>query len=246
MKLKSLILAFPVLCFACGTSDSDSISDAAGTASPFLAKQVVGVNTLSVYGDYDKPCNILDEAYMRGAFSISEETELKEADEHNGCEFEWGGNKIALSFGGVKPFESIYTAEYMFDKMYQGKAGHSEAAAKPAPSVPMPAGTETAEPSEHETAAKSEPSKEIQGDSTGAMPLTKPAVSTTHFDAVKGVGDKAVWEPAEGTLHVLYNNHIINVTVETKDKAEVRKEHAQELADVLIEKIVAKEYARRL
>ncbi|UHG89176.1 hypothetical protein [Spirosoma oryzicola] len=248
MKLKSLILAFPVLCFACGNSDSDNANNAAGTGSPYLAKQVVGVTTLSVDANYQKPCNILDEEYMRGAFNIGESSEIEVLDHQNGCEFEWSGNKIALSFGGTKPFESMYVAEYTFDKLYQGKKGHESEEEKPALTGPHPEGTGSEMPADEQDAtAKSDSSKEVQGDSTlGALPLTKPAVSKGRFVAVQGVGDKAVWDPKEGALHVLYNNHIINVTVETKEKQEVRKEHAQNLAEVLIEKIVGNEYQRRL
>ncbi len=44
----------------------------------------------------------------------------------------------------------------------------------------------------------------------------------------------------------LYNNHIISVTVETKDKPEINKKHAESLSEVIIDKIAENEYTRRM
>ncbi|RYF54434.1 MAG: hypothetical protein EOO39_39365, partial [Cytophagaceae bacterium] len=85
------------------------------------------------------------------------------------------------------------------------------------------------------------------GGITAATPaLTKHAVSTGNYEAVKNVGDKAVWDASTGAMHVLYNNNIISVTVETKDKPELKKEHALSLVEVLIDKISQNEYTSAL
>ena len=254
MKIKLLILAFPIVCFACNSSTSDPTDPATQMdASPLVAKQVVGVRTLTTDFNYDEPCNILGEEYVRNMFKLGESTTLEEMHEHNGCAFEWAGNKVVVSFGGSKPYSSIYQAEFLFDKMYQSKPQEAIEPVTEAPrstTVTSAEGTSPeaivsdGEAAQHHTTDDNQPQ---HGGITAATPaLTEHAVSTGHFEAISGVGDKAVWDATTGAMHVLYNNHIINVTVETKDKAEVRKEHAQSLAEVLIDKIAENEYTKRL
>ncbi|GAB3804062.1 hypothetical protein GCM10028819_34980 [Spirosoma humi] len=256
MKIKSLILAFPVLCLAC--SSPSSTTDPANNvdASPIMAKQVVGVNALSTDRNYDEPCNILGEEYVRSTFNLGEDTKLDEAIGHDGCAFEWAGNKVLVSFAGTRPFESMYVAQYTFDKMYQGKQANAitepvEAVNDSIASGPKPEGTnaETPATDENEKTAHhtTDDNQPQHGGITAATPaLTKHAVSTGNYVAVQNVGDKAVWDASTGAMHVLYNNNIISVTVETKEKPEVKKEHAQSLVEVLIEKISANEYTRSL
>ncbi|AKD55163.1 hypothetical protein [Spirosoma radiotolerans] len=256
MKIKSLILAFPVLCLACSSPSSTTDPASNVDASPIVAKQVVGVNALSVDRNYDEPCNILGEEYVRSTFNLGEGTKLEEVHEHNGCEFEWAGNKVLVTFAGTRPFESMYVAEYTFDKMYQGKPALAmtksvEVANDSTESGPQPEGTnaETPATAENEKVAHhtTDDNQPQHGGITAATPaLTKHAVSSGNFEAVKNVGDKAVWDASTGAMHVLYNNHIISVTVETKEKPELKKEHAQSLAEVLIEKISANEYTTAL
>ncbi|QMW05877.1 hypothetical protein [Spirosoma foliorum] len=253
MKIKSLLLAFPVLCLACSNPGSDTSDPASQMdASPILAKKVAGVNTLSVDFGYDEPCNILGEEYVRSTFNLGEKTELEEGHGHNGCEFTWEGNKVLVSFGGSKPYPSINQAEYLFDKMYQNKPA---AAPAPVAEVPETATVSSSEGTSPEAIVTDEEATESHstddhqpqhGGVTAAATHTEHAASTGHYEAVPNVGDKAVWDATTGALHVLYNNHIINVTVETKGKAEAKKEQAQSLAEVLIEKIADNEYVRRL
>lgn len=255
MKIKSLILAFPLLCLAC-SNDPGSTSDPASQtdASPILAKRPAGIQALTVDARYDEACTILGEEYVRNTFNLSETTELEEVDSHGGCAFEWGGNKVSFAFGGTRPYPSIYQAEYTFDKLYQGKP--AEVVTTPvteatlvdeAKSGPETEGTNaegSAADSTHHNTDNKHP--DHAGVSAGTPPLTGHAVSKGNYKAVANVGDKAVWDETTGAMHVLYNNHIISVTVETKDKAEVKKERAQSLAEVLIDKISANEYIRRL
>jgi hypothetical protein len=253
MKIKLLILAFPLLCLACNSSTSDPSDPAYQMeASPLVAKQVAGVRSLTTDFNYDEPCTILGEEYIRGLFNLPETTTLAEAHEHDGCAFEWAGNKVVVSFGGSKPYASVYTAEYMFDKMYQAKpevavsepVEETDEAAQSGPESEGTVSEGSAADSTHQNTDDKHPNH--SGVTAATPPLTEHAVSTGNFEAVSGVGDKAVWDATTGAMHVLYNNHIINVTVGTKDKAEARKEHAQNLAEVLIEKIAENEYVKRL
>lgn len=238
MKTKLLVLAFPVLCLACRSTE-EAGNGAPGTDSPYLAKSVVGVRMLSNDVEYQKPCDMVGEEYIQHAFGVAHGTEMAEIDQPNGCEFEWGGNKVMLTFGGKKPYETIYLAEHLFDKQYQGAAAEApEVSEEPALSGPEPEGTAA------ETPATESATSEQDSAAAAPMPIAKPAVSKSAFVAMPGLGDKAVWDPAKNTLHILYNNHIVNITVETKDKPEVRKERAHMIGEVMIEKIVGDEYIK--
>ncbi len=265
MKINPLLYTLPVLflssCFkGDNATTTDGANDAAGTGSPYLAKKVVGVNMLTTDANYDEPCNVLGEEFVRSTFKLGETTEMSEHDYPNGCTFEWGGSKVSLAFGGEKPFQSIYHAEYIFNKKYQdGAAPEADAMeehGEKAPlSGPAPEGTGAERPATSPEGSKSadvdadatadnDSSNSVSGVTSAAVKLTKPAVSTGQFIAVPNVGDKAVWEPAKGAMHVLYNNHIVNVTVSTKDAPAVRKERALSLAEVLLDKIAEGEYTR--
>ncbi|UFH52255.1 hypothetical protein [Spirosoma sp. KNUC1025] len=254
MKIKSLILAFPVLCFACNSSSTPSDPASQMEASPIHAKRVTGVNMLSVDFNYDEPCNILGEEYVRNTFNLDEKTELAEEHMHEGCAFEWGGNKVVVAFGGERPFASVYKAEYIFDKLYQGAPAATVTApveesvmADSSEAGPKTEGTNaegSAADSTHTNTDNKHP--EHAGVPAATLPLTKPAVTKGSYEAVPNIGDKAVWNSSTGAMHVLYNNHIISVTVETKGKAEVKKEQATSLAEVLIDKISENEYLKRL
>ncbi|GAB4025007.1 hypothetical protein GCM10028773_49480 [Spirosoma koreense] len=222
-------------------------------ANPIHAKVPTGVRALSTDFNYDEPCNILGEEYVRETFSLDEKTELEETHALNGCEFEWGGNKVVVAFGGERPFASVYQAEFNFDKMYQGKkseplpAVSEQALDQEADSGPHTEGTNAESSAADSTHANTDDKHPNHaGVSAGTPPLTKPAVSKGNYEAVANVGDKALWDPTTGAMHVLYNNHIISVTVETKGNAETKKKQAESLTEVLIEKISANEYVKRL
>ena len=254
MKINSLILAFPVLCLACNNPGSPTDPASQMDASPIVAKQVAGVRMLTADFNYEEPCTILGEEYIRSTFKLKETTKLEEADGHDGCSFAWEGNKVIVSFGGEKPFASVFTAEYMFDKLYQGK--HSAVVVS---TVTDSSKIQTATSSEGEapnaivnnaagsmnhTMADDQP--QHGGITAATPPLTKPAVSGPQGKAVADLGDKAIWDESKGAMHVLYNNHIINVLVETKGTPAMREEQAKSLAEVLIDKIAENEYTSLL
>jgi hypothetical protein len=224
-------------------------------ASPIVAKKVAGVNMLTTDFNYDEPCTILGEEYIRGTFHLEETTKLSEGYGHDGCEFSWeGGNKVVLSFVGDRPFSSVFTAEYMFDKMFQGK--QPVAVVSPevdTQEVQTATSEEGATPNatastELDSSKSTTPDNQPQhGGVTAAAPaLTAPSIGYGTGKAVRDLGDKAVWDEAKGAMHVLYNNNIINVMVSTKGKPELREEQAKSLAEVLIEKIAENEYTKAL
>ena len=252
MNVKSLILAFPVLCLACNSPSTPGDPASQMEASPIHAKQVTGVRELTVDFNYDEPCNILGEEYIRTTFNVAETTEFTESLGDNGCAFAWSGNKVAITFGGTKPYSSIYQAESIFDNQFQMKPMPKmttpiEETTENTISGPKTEGTggeTSAADSTHQNTDDKQPNH--SGVSAATPPLTAPAVSKGNYKAVPHLGDKAVWDETTGAMHVLYNNHIINVTVETKGQPETKKKQAESLAEVLIEKISANEYVKRL
>ncbi len=241
MKINSLLYALPVLmltsCYNTGTDASTGNTSDNGSA--ILAKQVTGVNMIKSDVIYEEPCAIIDEELMRKTFSLGEDVKLEDVSAGTGCEYEWAGNKVMLSFGGHRPYQSIFTAAYQFDKMYQGKAMGEDDVAK---ADTISGATVTADPN----AGAGTPPDSAGAKQDDDKPKIKPAVAHGAYEPVKNVGDKAVWNASEGALHVLYINHIINVQVETKDKNDVKKERAKLMATVLMERILDKEYFRHM
>lgn len=252
MTNKSILLAaFPVLLFACGRPPQDDANDAAGTGGAGLAKEVVGVHMLTTDANYDSPCNYLAEEFVTATFNLQAVT-LEKFDQPNGCDFEWGNNKIGLMMGGRKPFPSIYHAEYVFDRLYQPNAkklameqakaeekpeadqnvepteGTSSEGAEPSSTTTTPNGPKGGVPADNDTA------RTISGVTRQAGKFVEPPKSGMGFVAVMGVGDKAVWEPAKQTMHVLYNNHILNVFVKTTDSETLKRQRASTLAKVIM------------
>lgn len=246
MKIKSLILAFPVLCLACNNPGTYQDPASQMDASPLVAKKVVGVSTLVTDFNYDDPCTIVGEEFVRSAFKLEETTKVEEANGHEGCEFVWEGNKVIISFVGKKPFASVFTAQYMFDKMFGSK--EPVAVAKPeadSSKVETTSSSEGTNPNAIVTNAIAS-TGDKHTEAMAAEHMTAPSVGMASGKAVQNLGDKAVWDEAKGAMHVLYNNNIINVMVSTKGKAEMREEQAKSIAEVLIEKIAENEYTRRM
>ncbi len=254
MTKKSILLAaFPLLLFACGRPTTDDANDAAGTGGADLAREVVGVHMLSTDANYDEPCNYLAEEFVTRTFNLEGVT-LEKFDQPNGCDFEWGKNKVGLMMGGRKPFPSIYHAEYVFDRLYQPSAkklaeeqamaeqekeplsgpdteGTGAEGANPTNATTTPNGAKGGIPADNDTAST------VSGVTKQAAKFVEPAKSQMGFVAVLGVGDKAVWEPAKQTMHVLYNNHILNVLVKTADSEAVKRQRAVTLTKVVLEQM---------
>lgn len=257
MKTKLLWLAIPMFglssCFfGDNAPNTDAANDAAGTGSPYLAREVVGVWQLSTdqrFG-YDEPCNTLNEGFIQEMFEIKPDEELQTIDQPNGCQFKWKEGSVSVAFGGPKPYPSIYHAEYEFDKLFQGGPGQvsgqmDETSQKPSYHGPNPEGTGAERPAiepeggaeadiDEDATANNDSSNSTSGVTSVAAQFAKPVVSTGRFVAYPGVGDKAVWEPSKNALHVLYNNHIINVTVQTGAKGVAAQQQASSLAKIVL------------
>lgn len=257
MKLNHLLYVLPAFVLtSCSPPDPDDANDAAGTASPYLAREVVAVWQLSTdqNAGYDEPCNLLEEGFIGGMFDLKATDEVEALDYPNGCRFKWEGGEASIAFGGPRPYPSIYHAEYIFDKNYQpGQTGNvsgqvSATSQKPALSGPNSQGTgaerpamdpdggKSADMDDDSSAVDNDSSSSVSGITPAATQFAKPAIGSSRFAVVEGLGDKAVWEPAKNTMHVLYNNHIVNVRVQTKANELMRQQKAASLANIMLDR----------
>ncbi|GAB3556816.1 hypothetical protein [Spirosoma fluminis] len=236
------------------STNTDNTNNAAGTGDADLAREVSGVWMLSEdhrFG-YDEPCNSLNEGYIEDAFDIKPTDKFEALDSQEGCQFRWATGSVSISFGGPKPYQSMYQAEYEFNKMFQNNAGPvsgqmGATQQKPTYTGPEPEGTGAERPAiepkggatadvDDDATSANDSSESVSGIPPVAAQFTKPAVSTGRFVAMPGIGDKAVWEPAKNTLHVLYNNHIVNVGVQMKGTTAQRQQKATSLAEVILDR----------
>ncbi|MEZ0539879.1 hypothetical protein [Fibrella arboris] len=254
MKQSAILFSIALLGMAsCRPSERDAANDAGGTGSPYLAREVVGVRMLSNDALYDKASNLLAEDLVRGTFELGGDTEVEVVDEAQGGKFVWGKNEVDVSFATPRPYQSIYHAEYAFDRMYQNKPAATEM--MPVPSAmneekelngqkiagtgaETPAESATGSVNKKDASAKNDTATSVSRETPVAAQLVTPAVSTRTFAAYAGLGDKAVWDAATKTMHVLLNNHILNVRVNTSDNATVARQRAAILANVMLDEVL--------
>ncbi len=255
MKQSAILLSIALLGMtSCRPGNTDGANDAAGTADANLARQVVGVRTLSNDALYDKASTLLAEDLVRGTFELGGDTEVEVVDEHQGGKFIWGKNEVDVSFATPRPYQSVYHSEYAFDRMYQNKpaavmaqVASSDMAEEEAQTGPEPEGTGAEMPAESETGSMEKRDMSAENDTAtsvsrvtpAATKVTTPAINTTRFAAYPGLGDKAVWDASTKTMHVLLNNHILNVRVNTSDNMAMSRQRAAILANVMLEEVLA-------
>lgn len=253
MKQSIILLPLAILALtSCRPNTTDDANDASGTGGAELARAVVGVRMLSSDAKYEEAGNYLAEEFVRGTFELGEDTKLEVTNTREGGTFEWDKNEVVVSFGSARPYQSIYHAEYAFNKLYQpGVAAQMDAAPeKEALSGPEPGGTGAERPAEsvtglaakRDTSSANDTATSVSGVRASAVKLTTPAESAGKFVAYPGLGDKAVWDPTNRTLHVLLNNHILNVQVKTGDKPAVAQQRAAILANVIFHEVVGEYY----
>ena len=238
---------------SCRPDVTDGANDAGGTASPYEARNVVGVRMLSSDAPYEKASTLLAEDLVRGTFDLGGTTEMEVFDNDQGGKFVWGKNEVGVSFATARPYQSIYHAEYAFDRMYQNKPAEKitsvdelDRPKKTSLSGPSPEGTASERPAESASglaankdgSARNDTSTSISGVTAAAAQLTEAAVNTARFAAYPSLGDKAVWDTSTKTMHVLLNNHILNVQVKTSDNTTVSRQRAAILANVMLNEVL--------
>ena len=253
MKQSTSLLALAVMTLAsCQPNTTDDANDAGGTGSAILAKSVVGVRMLANDANYEEAGSYLAEDFVRNTFKLGEDTKLEVVNTRKGGVFEWDKNEVVVSFGSPRPYQSIYHAEYVFDKLYQpGVAAEMDAEPeKEALSGPNTEGTgaehaaesATGMAAKRDTSAANDSATTVSRVTPVATKLTAPAQSAGAYVAYPGLGDKAVWDPTNRTMHVLLNNHILNVQVKTADTPAVAQQRAAILANVIFHEVVGDYY----
>lgn len=256
MKKSTFLPAIAALALAsCNPDNTDGANDAGGTASPYLAREVAGVHMLSNDANYDEPCNYLAEEFVHSTFKLGSDMALEKVDGPKGCTFKWGGNQVMISFGSTKPYPSIYHSEYVFNKLYQPGVPQpgEQAPQKSAYTGPQTQGMVAEQPAEsatgtatqRDTSAANDTATSVSRVTAAATRFTTPTVSTGRFVAYPGLGDKAVWEPSAGVMHVLLNNHILNVQVKTNGKPAQQQAQAAILANVILNEVVGDHFGER-
>ena len=228
---------------ACSTQERDNMDtgSAAGLGDDHVARHVTGVYLLSTDYHYQEPCNYLPEEFVRNLFQLGEKVELEKYSDINRCELRWGSNKIGFYLESDKPFESVYQSEYHFNKLFEPSANKAADQQAPKPTIfgPAPEGTNNqfataSTTSQQDSTRGADPSGPIEGMTKPTPPLTAPAHNTPTGQAVKGVGDKAIWEPGKKSLHVLFNNHVFSVFAQMPGDSATIKQGSIGLAKLVI------------
>lgn len=225
----------------------DDANDAAGTADPHLAREVSGMWLLSTDYNYDERCNYLPEEYIRSLYKLEESVKLEKHDLPYGCEVRWDGQKAGFYFEKGSPYPSTFKSEYEFDKLFQPSRVAALEAMTETPGMkdgsyhgPNPEGTGVERPVEGvapamDASAKNDSTTQpTAGETQAGARLAAPTLNTPTGVAVEGIGDKAIWEPAKRTLHVLHLNHIMHVTAPKSGSEKTARQGAMALAETII------------
>lgn len=244
MKFTHSLLSIAVAALATGCANplTDGANDAAGTGDAYLAREVVAVHLLTTDYHYDKMCNYLEEGFVQGTFNIDPLEEMNVVDDQGGCRYLWKDGSVTVSFGSPKPYQSIYHSEYAFDRKYQPLAFDETPDSINAPTIfgPSPQGTASSVPAIQSPTFVNDSLAiidTINGTSQVTTKLTEAAYPTKQLTVMPYIGDKSLWDADKRTLHTLYLNHIVDVTVTTKVKPELAQKRAAMLTQVILDKI---------
>jgi hypothetical protein len=233
---------------------TDAANDAAGTGDNELARRVSGVWLLSTDYNYDERCNYLPEEFIKSLYKVNESVEMTKFDLKDGCEVRWDGQKVGFYFQESSPFESTFKSEYVFDKLFQPQRIAATTPVDETTDVksesyhgPNPEGTGAEHPAEGiaagggsgtDSSAVNDTSNQPNPNLTSAtLRLAAPAVNTATGVAINGLGDKAIWEPAKKTLHVLHLNHIFHIRSQIKGNDQIALQGSVSLAKVIMDKL---------
>nr|WP_293834901.1 hypothetical protein [uncultured Arsenicibacter sp.] len=237
-----------------GPSSSSGTGASAGTGDNTLAREVSGVWLLSPDFKYDQRCNYLNPEVMRALFKVGEDASFTHTDQPDGCSVSWNGESVRLRFDKNSPFESTFQSEYAFTQYFR-PTPKAELTKEPPTfykeennlSGPKTGGTNAQQGVPHGEAqsrrdssarndttrlSRPNPNKTIASEELVAN--KKPYPNTT---LVNNVGDKALWEPAQKTLHVLYLNHVFHISVKTTGPDAQARQGAAALARLIIDKL---------
>ncbi|WP_266367228.1 hypothetical protein [Tellurirhabdus rosea] len=236
-----------------GTKGGDVEGSGANNTAD-VGRYVTGTFLTSVDVKYDKMSNVLDETFVASLFNVPG-SEISVRDLNSGAEFYWGGKKhVVISTSAPRPFASIYHAEYMFDSLYQPEvlaqrrrnfkgdltsygANSGGGLVETPPVRENTYGNGSGGDLGRDSTAANDTSMSIARVTATANQLTEAPKSNFAGVAVAGIGDKAIWDPRQRMLHILYLHHVLHVTVNNNPNPNVDKRQAQLLGLVLLDKL---------
>jgi hypothetical protein len=207
-----------------GTTDIDS-GGGARHASNELGRQVSGSRLLSEQYQYNMPCYYINESSIKSMFNLDDGTPITWKETESACEVVLNNKKVVvLSTTGSRPFESIFHADYYFNRLYHPKALGRRGKKLPY-TGPDPEGTSAESPTEGvgknpstgNGAVAGAPNDSVQvhaapGQLASAQ-LNDSDEQKTGPQPVPGAWEKAVWDAKSRTLHILNLQHVFHITV---------------------------------
>ncbi|RRB09360.1 hypothetical protein [Larkinella rosea] len=207
-----------------GTNDIDS-GGGARHASNELGRQVSGSRLLSEYYKYNMPCYYISEATIKSLLNLADGTPLTWTETESSCAVALNNKKrVVLSTTGIRPFESVFHADYYFTRLYQPGSLENRGRKRP---YTGPDTEETGAESPVEgvgdnsstgnSAVAGAPNDSVQVHAAPGQLSTSQLKDSeeqkTGPQPVPGVWEKAVWDVKSRTLHILNLQHVFHITV---------------------------------
>lgn len=247
-KYWTLLPLFGLL--ACGDSGGDASGDSGGGSRRVegLGRQVSGSRLLSENYQYSTPCDYVNESALRTMFGLEEGTALTWSESESACEVSLNNKKlVTLSTTSSRPFESVFHAEYYFNRLYQPSALASRGK-KQFLTGPEPEGTGAESPvggvgdgtAEDQASVAGAPTDSIQIHSDpGSVPsqLDDNNDMKSRPQSIPGVWEKAVWNAKTRTLHILNLEHVFHITVNHGPTAAADSVHAAQIGTLLVKEV---------
>ncbi|MFD1140558.1 hypothetical protein ACFQ4C_05545 [Larkinella insperata] len=236
---------------ACGDTTGGATGDTGGGDRRVedLGRLVSGSRRMSEYYQYSLPCDYINQSSLVAMFGLEEGAELTWTDSEAGCEVSVNNKKLVLlSTTSPRPFESVFHAEYYFDRLYDPSALDNRGR-KQFYTGPEPEGTGAESPSGgvgnpatgNQAAVAGAPTDSTQVHSEPGVPpnaqLDDNDEMRSGSQPVPGAWEKAVWNPKTRTLHILNLEHVFHVTVNHGPTLKADSLHAAQLGSLLVKQV---------
>ncbi|GAB3326990.1 hypothetical protein GCM10027299_26880 [Larkinella ripae] len=231
-----------------GSADSDSGGGGRHAANE-LGRQVSGSRLLSESYQYAMPCDYISESSIESMFELTAETPITWTQSENACEVVVNNKKIVvLSTTSRRPFESVFHADYYFNRLYQPSAltnrGRKRPYTGPEPEgtgAESPAAGTGGNPSVESGAVAGAPNDSAQHHAAPGNLATSQLNDNDEERAgtqpVPGAWEKAVWNAKSRTLHILNLQHVFHITVNHGPTAAADSLNAAKLGSLLIKDV---------
>ncbi|MGV3560512.1 hypothetical protein [Larkinella arboricola] len=235
---------------ACGDTTGGATGDTGGGGRRVegLGREVSGSRRLSEYYQYSLPCDYINQSSLVSMLGLEEGATLTWTDTEAACEVSANNKKlVVLSTTSPRPFESVFHAEYYFDRLYDPSALNKRGR-KQFYTGPDPEGTGAESPAGGVGNSSTADQATVAGAPTDSTQVhSEPGVPRTQLDdndeiragsqPVPGAWEKAVWNARTRTLHILNLEHVFHITVNHGPTAAADSLHAAQLGTLLVQQI---------